>query len=131
MSVYKSVEEDEYFENIIGVDFENTLPLSDMGKLLKTIFDVLANESDMGDFFEGISLLEITPNGVVIGFRFPRGDKMIAKYKEAGDKITHRQVHFIRHMFAIIDSVHKLGEVPQYLSPRFRLFIELPDYDTY
>lgn len=122
---YRFIEaSDESFDFIVDAEFDTDIPPAKVQNALCEICNSVLIGSRLPIFFEGLSALHITGKRVEISFRFSnKSDAIVTLDSSARNELPRTRTHFVIHVFARLDKVHKLGAVP--FPPNFRDFIDL------
>lgn len=90
--------------------------------MLREIASVLDMGVHLPIFFEGLSAIRLEETRIEMSFRFSRNATDLAKLSEnERDELPRVRIHFVIHVFAKMDKIHKLGSVP--FPENFRQFI--------
>ena len=116
--------EDGYFDVLADASFEKTLTPQNINDVLQVILEVVNSKPTLGTFFDGIAYLEIDLQSFKLKFRFSEQKVDIDNLDEVErDDLPRKTSQFMMHLFAKIDNVCKLKDVP--FTINFRAFINL------
>lgn len=126
MTDYKFVDiSDDVMDMVVDAEFDSPLPSSKMKALLREVSDALEIGTKLPIFFEGVSAFQITEKRMEMSFRFSRKpDDMAVLGENERDELPRTRTHFVIHVFARLDRIHRLGSIP--FPANFRDFIEFP-----
>lgn len=115
---------DEYFDVLVEVEFAKPLAVGEIVTLAQTIGEILTGRLAQV-LFEYLSRLELDERGIKMQFRFYHNHQLHPDLVKVGDPSMLR-MQFIFFVFASIDAIYPLGDVP--FPPDFREFIKLSEY---
>lgn len=126
MTDYKFIDiSNDLMDMVVDAEFESQLPPSKVQAVLRIVSDALAIGTNMAIYFEGLSVFQISEKGIKISFRFSRNSDDMAKMTQnKRDELLRTRTHFVIHVFAKVDDLHKLGSVP--FPPDFRNLLVFP-----
>lgn len=124
MADYKFVDVSaDLYDMVVDAEFATPLPAWKTKDLLIEVLNILHLGTRLPSLFEGLSAFQVTDKRIEISFRFSRKSDAVAALSEtARDELPRMLTHFVIHVFAKLDRVHKLGAVP--FPADFRKFIE-------
>lgn len=124
MVTYKFVDVSiDSMDMLVDAEFESALPSFKTQVVLREIANVLDMGMRLPIFFEGLSAIKLEETRIEMSFRFSRKANDLARLSEnERDALPRVRTHFVIHVFAKVDNVHKLGSVP--FPEDFRQFIK-------
>ena len=127
MARYDSIdrEEEDYFDILVEVGFEQVLSPPDITRLLQICVDI-ATHTKTAPLFEGFTELKITQSEIRVVFRITKKTKDWQLFGEETETLSRQKLQFIFYFFARIDQHYKLEATP--FPFNFRAFLSLPDY---
>lgn len=111
---------------IVDAEFGTDIPPSKVERALREICDAVSTGMNLSIFLEGLSAVQITSERIELAFRFSdRTEAIAALDTVARDELPRKRANFVIHVFARLDQVHTLGDVP--FPPNFRDFSSFGD----
>jgi hypothetical protein len=129
MAEYKIIDvSDDAMDIAVDAEFDAPFPSLKMQLLLRELSDAFETAQTLPIFFEGLSKIHIGEKRIEISFRFSRAaNKYATLNAEERDELPIASIHFVIHVFARVDRIHKLSSVP--FPPNFRIFADFDEYE--
>ena len=119
-------ESDDYFDVRVNAHFDSSISPFDIVNMMKIIHDAVSTSSQNKVYFAGFESITISVSELSIIFRFLRNLDEVRKLTwEEREELPKLMAHYVFRVFARIDKIYRLRDVPFPLE--FRDFIDSQD----